>query len=216
MNLSFRPLVLAACVVGLSTAASAQDAVQDTALALVYQAYSEVLSGLAIESEFVSTYITPDTTFTESGLALTHIDPETEIARFRIDFDEGETSIATLNEETYQVEFPRTEEVFVDSTREELYSGVASVLTLHPAFSANFFYFASSAERMLIGPDAVDGAPCTRAEYTSGADSTAFTVSVCFDDAIRIPTEIRTLTADSIASVTVCSLRVWRSFNSFL
>lgn len=197
----FRLLVLAACVTGLP--ASAQDAVQDTTLALVYQAYGEVLAGFAIESEFVSTYTTPDTTFVESGLAITHIDPETEIARFRLDFDEGETTIATLNEETYQVEFPRTEEVYVDSTREELYSGVASVLTLHPAFSTNFFYFASSAERTLIGPDAVNGAPCMRAEYTTGADTTAFIVSVCFDDAIHVPTEIRTLTADSVASTTV-------------
>ncbi|MEO0557877.1 MAG: TlpA disulfide reductase family protein [Bacteroidota bacterium] len=196
-----RPLLLATLVL-LASPALAQEAPPDSALSLVYQAYGPVLSGIAIEFSFVMTLSTPDTTLYESGLAVTHVDAETETARFRIDYDGGEISVATLNDETYQVAFPRTQKVYVDSTREEMYSGTASILALHPAFGADLFYFASASERALVGTDSVSSVPCTRATYTVGQDSTLFAASICFDHATLLPIEIRTTNADSVETVT--------------
>ena len=188
-----RPALALALLV-LAAPARAQDAPPDAeadpATELLHAAYSEVLAGEALDFAFSLTIEAPaeDSAYVETGWARTFVDPETEEARFWIEFDEGEVSVAALDGVAYQVAFPRTQRVYADSTFEEVDEDTAGLLRFHPAFGVDLFYFAQRAPGTVVGPDAVGGRPCTRVAYAHPDLSAA--ASACYDDAVALPSEV--------------------------
>ena len=197
-----RLLVAALACVAVAAPPRAQDAAPpapdpdsvraapDEATALLHAAYREVFAGETLTFSFSVTAEVPgDSASVETGRAWTFVDAETEEARFWIEYDEGEVSVAAYDGVAYQVEWPRTRRVYVDSTGEAMSETTAGLLrTLHPAFGATLFYLAERAAATVVGPDAVDGRPCTRVAYAH-PDLPA-EVRACYDDEIALPTEV--------------------------
>ena len=204
MSLTRRLLALALLASSGAVHAQAPEPPPNTpALDLIRTAYGEVLDGQAQAFSFSVEMDAADTTFVDAGRAVTALDPETAAPSFRLDYDGGEISAASLTGGVYRVAMPRTRAVYVDSTLAELGGGSLGVMLFHPAFGAALFAFAGDAERAEVtGPDAVRGAPCTRAEYDVPvpASDARLRLSVCYDDATALPSEIVFAESDGFES----------------
>lgn len=174
-----------------SAAASAQDAGLP-ARVLVAEAYDVVLGGQAFGFGFDVALTTPDTTLRDAGHAVTALDAESASARFRLAFDAGEIQTAALTADAFRVAMPRTQTVYVDSSKAEVTGGTVGLLMLHPAFGAALYSLAADAQAEVVGPDSVAGAACTRARYvlTLDAEGNHLALDVCFDAATGLPSEI--------------------------
>ena len=173
----------------LTGSAAAQDGAPD-ARVLVAQAYDQVLDGSARSFSFRVVTTTPDTSLVDAGRAVTALDPESATARFRVEFDGGEISVAALSETDYRVAMPRTRAVYVDSTMAEVSTGPVGLLMLHPAFGAALYSIASDAQSEALGLDAQ--ANCTRARYvlTLDAEGNQLALDACFDVETGLPSEL--------------------------
>lgn len=203
------PRALALTLLALAASAPASSQTEPPADApadasdLMRAAYGQVLDGQARTFTFSvsmtgeSTATGRDSTFVEAGRALTVLDPISAQPRFRLDYDGGETSAAVLADGVYQIASPRTSTVYVDSTLAELGGGAVGFLLFHPAFGPALYGFAADvADARVVGPDAVGGRPCTRAEYAvplpvDGQDAGRLTLSLCYDAETALPSEIR-------------------------
>ena len=173
----------------LTASAAAQDGTAD-ARVLVAQAYDQVLDGSARSFSFRVVTTTPDTSLVDVGRAVTALDPESATARFRVEFDDAEVSIAALNGADYRVAMPRTRAVYVDSTMAEVSTGPVGLLMLHPAFGAALYSIAGDARAEVVGLDEETG--CTRASYvlTLDAEGNQLALDVCFDIGTGLPSEL--------------------------
>lgn len=186
-----RPLFLLLTLAASGAAVQAQDTSQP-ARVLVAEAYDVLLGGTTYGFAFEVVTTTPDTTLRDVGQALAALDPETTGSQFVVTFEDAEIEVAMLNQETYSVLMPRTETVYVDSTRSEMASGPMGLLMLHPAFGAALYSIAGDARAQIVGRDSVAGAPCTRATYvlTLDAAGNELGLDVCFGDDGGLPLEI--------------------------
>ena len=182
--------LLAVLLVAASAAAQPQPGLD--ARVLVASAYDEVLDGDARAFAFRVETTTPDTVLTDVGQAVTALDPESASARFRVEFQDAEISIAALDADAYRVAMPRTRAVYVDSSKAEASRGPMGLLMLHPAFGAALYSLAGDARSEVVGPDTVAELACTRARYvlTLDAAGNELALDVCFDAATSLPSEI--------------------------
>ncbi len=173
----------------LAGSVAAQDGGTD-ARVLVAEAYDQVLDGSARSFSFRVVTTTPDTTLVDVGRAVTALDPESATARFRVEFDDAEISVAALSATDYRVAMPRTRAVYVDSTMAEVSTGPVGLLMLHPAFGAALYSIAGDAESEVLGLDAE--ANCTRATYvlTLDAEGNELGLDACFDVETGLPSEL--------------------------
>lgn len=175
----------------LLAASSGVLAAQPTPDDFLRESYQTVFAGTAFTYSFTAEMELEDSTVTEAGRVTAFLSIEDEVPRFQIDFEGGETSRAVSDGLAYQVESPRTQRVYVDSTLAEIDSGVVGLLSFHPTLGPWLFYVAqNAASEEVSGRGEVSGAPCTMVLYRVEGDGGAFDLSLCYDDETRLPSLI--------------------------
>lgn len=191
----------------LLLASSAHASAQTTADSLLTAAYRAVLDAPAFTYRFSFRSTAGDSTDVFEGTATTHARPPDGIPHFRLDFAD---ETAAFDGEVYRVRFPRTQRVYVDSTLEKMDEGRTGLVALHPTLGLKLYYTLASSQSVTDdGPDAVDGAPCHAVTYGRTAGGTGPAISVCYDDALHVPSRVHFSVSDTLsADLTVSDIRI--------
>ena len=207
MPASLRRLALAASL-ALAPAALAQDdapARTGPAFDLLADAYGVVFDGAARTFDFAVTWTDADTMVTDTGFALAHVDSDTGQTRFSLLINDGESRRIAFDGAAYQVESVRTRKVYVDSTLQEVGSGLDSYLYLHPLMGVGLHvYLQDASEVEVVGDDVENGSRCTVATFRVPSETDEVDVSACFGVTTALPG--RLAFTDAAGTLTI---RVW-------
>ena len=130
-----------------------------------------------------------DTTMTSHGHVTTRADTTAHVALFRIEMDD---QAVAFDGTSYRLRSPRTHKVYVDTTQSGMEQGIASALRFHPTIGTALLSLHNEALVLTDeGDEDTDGAPCRRLAYSAtDIDSLASFVSVCYDAATHLPSNI--------------------------
>lgn len=183
----WRLLFALALVPAAAAQKPAPDAPSDANVAwnLVTAAYDAVIAGPAFTFRFEGILTDADTTLRWSGTATTYAEPPDGAFRYRMDYDDGEIDAESLGADAFYIRMPRTQRVYVDSTRDaENEDELRFLLRLHPAFGLGLVGVHRTATSTAGPVEALaSGRPCH--EVTYGIE-TGGEFRVCFDTATQM------------------------------
>ena len=185
-------------LVGLVAGMPARAQRAGPAFDLLREVYTVVFEQPAYRLAFETEVAGPDSTTSDTGEATVQVDLDSGLPWLSVTFDEGETRRLAFDGEIYEVDFPRTQTVYVDSTGDELWTGSAWALMMHPAFGVGAHVFVQDATTAtMAGMDTSADRPCERADFWMPAEEEGQVgYSLCVDVETAFPLESRLVDPD--------------------